>query len=117
MGYNHLDTIDGYVYFAKEPDTGLIKIGFTCNVWKRMAQHRRKHPSMILVARIRCTRPGWLEKLLHFQLKKYMAIREWYRNESKVFEISVRFIAKHGEIFGAKIENLEIHTGKEKWIR
>ena len=71
-----------YVYFARDPDTGLIKIGTTWRVSSRLDCLRRKAPGIELLASV----PGdrRIEERFHTLLAEDHVGHEWFASSPRV---------------------------------
>ena len=74
-----------YVYFIKNEDNGLIKIGKTNNLNKRLKQIKRQFthlglmaPELTLIEYMETEDSTKLEKIAHEKFKQYRAIGEWF---------------------------------------
>lgn len=71
---------ENYVYFAEDPETGLVKIGitFAINVMERVRDHERSiGRPMNLLATVRGSRRD--ERMYHTALESSRSHGEWFR--------------------------------------
>jgi hypothetical protein len=72
-----LKGFNGYVYFITNPDTGLVKIGYSKNPWARLAELRRSYGSELnVVATIKTVDKS--EVSIHATLADYRVEGEWF---------------------------------------
>lgn len=70
---------DGFVYFAKDPVTSLVKVGKSIDVEKRLYQLKQKYGSELqLLDVIKSSDANALEKEIHKGLDPRRAKGEWF---------------------------------------
>lgn len=90
-----LKGFNGYVYFIKNPISGLIKIGYSKNPWARLSELRRNYGSdLSVVATIKTVDKS--EVSIHTALSKYRVEGEWF-TESECIKSLISLIVA-GEI-------------------
>lgn len=72
-----LKGFNGYVYFIKNPASGLIKIGYSKNPWARLSELRRNYGSELsVVATIKTVEKT--ETTIHSIFEKFRVEGEWF---------------------------------------
>ncbi|HGB5894216.1 TPA: GIY-YIG nuclease family protein [Salmonella enterica subsp. enterica serovar Kottbus] len=90
-----LKGFNGYVYFIKNPISGLIKIGYSKNPWARLSELRRNYGSdLSVVATIKTVDKS--EVSIYTALSKYRVEGEWF-TESECIKSLISLIVA-GEI-------------------
>jgi len=70
----------GHVYFLKNEDTGLVKIGMSRNLKSRIKDLRATVPGRsALLETVYTNRPRHLEKMFHLMFDKYRMNGEWFK--------------------------------------
>lgn len=79
----------GYVYLAISHNTGLVKIGCTSDVERRLPELEKKFSQSIEYLKyFWCSDMGYLESALHQWYEKKLVEKEWFRlSEQDVSEI------------------------------
>ncbi|MEB0325779.1 DUF1376 domain-containing protein [Citrobacter portucalensis] len=76
-GGDSLKGFNGYVYFIKNPASGLIKIGYSKNPWARLSELRRNYGSELsVVATIKTVEKS--ETSIHAAFDRYRVEGEWF---------------------------------------
>lgn len=71
---------DPGIYVLRSSETGLVKIGKSTNLTRRIADLQRMNASRLeLVAYCSCANPGFAEEILHFRLAHCRQHGEWFR--------------------------------------
>lgn len=103
---NKLNNDSLHIYFIKNPDNGLIKIGSSVDVERRVIELKRQYNSELKLLFISKKYPQTKEKELHDFFKEKKEINEWYRLSNKdLDEIKLNHIEIHKE--GHMIKHME----------
>lgn len=94
-GGDTLKGFNGYVYFIKNPATGLIKIGYSKNPWARLSELRRNYGSdLSVVATIKTVEKS--ESSIHAAFEQYRVEGEWFTESECIKAVILAVVA--GEI-------------------
>lgn len=73
-----LSGLKGYVYFVTEPNSDLVKIGYSKNPWARLSELRRSHGvALSVVATMKTVDKS--ETTVHAALSEFREEGEWFR--------------------------------------
>ncbi len=90
-----LKGFNGYVYFIKNPASGLIKIGYSKNPWARLSELRRNYGSELsVVATIKTVEKT--ETTIHSIFEKFRVEGEWFTESECIKAVISAIVA--GEI-------------------
>ncbi|MEB2411004.1 DUF1376 domain-containing protein [Enterobacter asburiae] len=90
-----LKGFNGYVYFIKNPASGLIKIGYSKNPWARLSELRRNYGSELsVVATIKTVEKK--ETTIHSIFEKFRVEGEWFTESECIKAVISAIVA--GEI-------------------
>ncbi|GLX90665.1 hypothetical protein Pfra02_32330 [Pseudomonas fragi] len=74
---DNISGFKGYVYFVTEPDSDLVKIGYSKNPWARLSELRRSHGvALSVVATVKTVDKS--ETTVHAALAEFRADGEWF---------------------------------------
>lgn len=94
-GGDSLKGFNGYVYFIKNPASGLIKIGYSKNPWARLSELRRNYGSeLAVVATIKTVEKS--ETTIHAAFDQYRVEGEWFTESECIKAVILAVVA--GEI-------------------
>ncbi len=94
-GGDSLKGFNGYVYFIKNPASGLIKIGYSKNPWARLSELRRNYGSdLSVVATIKTVEKS--ESSIHATFDQYRVEGEWFTESECIKSVILAVVA--GEI-------------------
>lgn len=97
-----LKGFNGYVYFIKNPLSGLIKIGYSKNPWARLSELRRNYGSELsVVATIKTVDKS--EVSIHATLSQFRVEGEWFIESECIKSLISRIVA--GEITTVEATN------------
>ncbi|WP_227819134.1 DUF1376 domain-containing protein [Raoultella ornithinolytica] len=97
-----LKGFNGYVYFIRNPLSGLIKIGYSKNPWARLSELRRNYGSeLCVVATIKTVDKS--EVSIHATLSKFRVEGEWFTESECIKSLILRIVA--GEITTVEATN------------
>ncbi|WP_338576277.1 DUF1376 domain-containing protein [Pseudomonas canadensis] len=78
-----LSGFKGYVYFVTDPDSYLVKVGYSKNPWARLSELRRSHGvALSVVATIKTVDKS--ETTIHAALAEFREEGEWFRKSDCV---------------------------------
>lgn len=111
-----------YVYFIRDDNSGLVKIGRSYNPEKRRKQLQSElhGHDLVILGTMEC--PAYVEAELHYKFKDYRENGEWFRPEFQLME----YISLHAErpdiaysrfkkIFGKAISEIYISQTLERY--
>ncbi|WP_437889323.1 DUF1376 domain-containing protein [Phytobacter sp. V91] len=91
-GGDPLKGFNGYVYFIKNPASGLIKIGYSKNPWARLSELRRNYGSeLTVVATIKTVEKS--ETSIHAAFDQYRVEGEWFVESECVKAVILAVVA------------------------
>ncbi|HGH5401274.1 TPA: DUF1376 domain-containing protein [Raoultella ornithinolytica] len=97
-----LKGFNGYVYFIRNPLSGLIKIGYSKNPWARLSELRRNYGSELsVVATIKTVDKS--EVSIHATLTQFRVEGEWFTESECIKSLILRIVA--GEITTVEATN------------
>lgn len=98
-GIKQQKPVSGYIYILKDAGNNALKVGFSADIKKRLAQHKSSHPFLELVHSFGVQSIA-TEQALHQSLKQYKikGASEWYKNSPKVMPLILAFSSANSEL-------------------